>query len=77
MIPHPVPQKRHAALSQRHPSSPLEAAALTSLGTLIPTAEAAAAAAELFKKSRRFIPILTSYIVTGCNDCNSLKLKND
>jgi len=60
MIPHPVPQKRQGALSQRQPASPCAAAARASSGTAMPTALAAATAAELFKKSRRFIPIITS-----------------
>jgi hypothetical protein len=66
MIPQPVPQKRQAALSHLQSDSAFAAAACTSTGTAIPTAPAAAAAAELFKKSRRFIPIVTSCNVKGC-----------
>jgi hypothetical protein len=51
IIPHPVPQKRHAALSQRHPACPWSAAASTLAGTAIPIAVAADAAAALFKNS--------------------------
>jgi hypothetical protein len=50
MMPHPVPQKRHAALSQRHLDCAWFDAASTLEGTAIPIAVAADAAA-LFKNS--------------------------
>jgi hypothetical protein len=51
IIPQPVPQNLQAALSHLQLDSASFAAALNVVGTLIPTAAAALAAAELFKKS--------------------------
>jgi hypothetical protein len=61
ITPHPVPQKRHTALSQRHPVSPAFVAASTSLGKVIPTATAAALAALAFKNSLRLSCIIDPF----------------
>ena len=52
IIPQPVPQKRQAALSQRHFSGSW---ALSVLGTAIPATLAALAMAVFLMKSRLFI----------------------
>ncbi len=61
MIPHPVPQNLQAALSHLHPACAVFDAACKVAGTVIPTAAAAEAAAELFKKSLLESAILFSF----------------
>ena len=55
IIPQPVPQNLHAALSQRQPFSAAFCAAAIELGSAIPALAQAAEAAALFIKSRRSI----------------------
>ena len=62
IIPHPVPQNRHAALSHLQPAWAVSEAALRLLGTLIPTAAAAEAAAELLRKSLLESAILSPFV---------------
>ena len=64
IIPQPVPQKRQTALSHRQPPAGAPGLAAESfLGSVIPTAVAAAAIAVVFTKSLLLIPII---ILNAC-----------
>ena len=63
IMPQPVPQNLHAALSQRQPFSASLPAALRLEGSAIPALAHAAVAAALFIKSRRSIVFSPSYFL--------------